>query len=313
MLQKQLDIFFPDQFRHWEAIRINYQKLKRVKSRTCQCAGYLLRITCNPERMRSTAARVDIPPSGTGNCFLCESNRPAEQLSLNFADTYSVLVNPYPIFPHHLTIPDKRHVPQSMNEQRLNDMLTLASELPDYTVFYNGPSCGASAPDHFHFQAGDRNFMPLEENCRKKAVLLYRSDRLEIKTLNDYPCPFLLAVSQEKNSLLSYFQRVSELMQQIITQLPEPMMNIHTFYENGTWSLCIFPRRKRRPDQFFEEGNRKILFSPGAVDTAGVLILPREEDYRKISGRDIRNMLAQVSYTPEQFESLKRNLQHLNL
>jgi len=149
------------QLHEWPLVADNYRALQALCMRTIEVGGVSVRLQYNPARIRSTASKVDAVSLSERPCFLCDAHRPVEQLSLPIGGQYKLLVNPYPIFPRHFTLPSVVHTPQAIIG-RFADMLELASLLPEYVIFYNGARCGASAPDHMHFQAGNRGFVPIE-------------------------------------------------------------------------------------------------------------------------------------------------------
>jgi ATP adenylyltransferase/5',5'''-P-1,P-4-tetraphosphate phosphorylase II len=271
-LLQAVNRLFNEQLKNWELAKNNYAALKQVKVRTLDVNGCRYNVQFNPARMISSAAKVDAQSIRERKCFLCAANRPPEQKGILFNGQYTILVNPYPIFPRHLTIPALEHTPQLI-ASRFGDMLDLAQQLAGYTVFYNGPKCGASAPDHFHFQAGNKGFLPIENNREWGNAI-----RIE---------------SENKQDILARFR-------QIYNALPlqpddtEPMLNILAWYGNGKWTVCLFPRKKHRPACYFAEADDNLLISPASVDLGGVLITPLEKDFEKITAEDIGGILAEV-------------------
>ena len=170
--RKPIEKFINDQLSRWHVACDNFRALKDVRTRSLSVGGLEIKAQFNPSRIVSTAADVTDAGLKARKCFLCRENRPAEQISLKFegrkSKKYDILVNPYPILHNHLVIASDRHTDQSI-WKRYVDMLDLAVALGNYTVFYNGPRCGASAPDHFHFQAARRGQMPLE--CDVESML----------------------------------------------------------------------------------------------------------------------------------------------
>jgi hypothetical protein len=134
---------------------------------------------------------------------------------------YQILVNPYPILPQHFTIPSRRHVVQQI-WSHFGTMRHMAWTMPQHIVFYNGPKCGASCPDHMHLQAGLRGIVPIErdwkiyENSLRKIYPLTGeqtasmheagndSDRCGLFLLEGYPCPVFVirSLPSETDSLL---------------------------------------------------------------------------------------------------------------
>ena len=165
-ISRQARKLINDQQNEWELAGKNYAGLKSVKVRTLAFDGFDMLVQFNPERIRSSAAKVDAKSIEARPCFLCQKNLPKEQRGIPVLDKYLILVNPFPIFPEHLTIPHFNHIDQRI-ENKFEEMLEMARLLEDFTIFYNGPKCGASAPDHFHFQAGIKRFMPIERDYKK--------------------------------------------------------------------------------------------------------------------------------------------------
>ena len=196
------------------------------------------------------------------------------QQGIPFMDKYIILCNPFPILQNHLTIPLHSHVPQLIGK-KINDMLSLAELLPDYIVFYNGAKCGASAPDHFHFQAGLKTKILLSSENSLRSCL-----RIEGETKED---------AEEQ------FYYVFDYLKTHQPNEEEPMMNIISFMENNKYIIHVFPRKIHRPWQFSAKGKAQILVSPGAVDMAGMIITPRKEDFDKIERNDIEDIYSQVS------------------
>jgi len=270
--QTSINQLFNEQLSNWELARNNYSSLKQVKVKTLLVDGLEYKVQYNPARIISSAAKVDAQSIGERKCFLCAENRPPEQKGIPFNGRYTILVNPYPIFPRHFTIPSIEHTPQRITSH-WGDMLDLAQQLDDYIVFYNGPKCGASAPDHLHFQAGNKGFLPIEKNRNMRNMICIESDK--------------------KEELLSRIQQVYDAMEQQ-PEDNEPMMNILVWYEAGEWVVCIFPRKKHRPACYYAEGESNLLISPASVDLGGVFITPLEKDFEKITAEDIVKILNEI-------------------
>jgi diadenosine tetraphosphate (Ap4A) HIT family hydrolase len=271
MLKEKINQLFIEQLTEWEQAKNNYNALEQARIKILDVAGHTYKVQYNPARFLSSAA--DCKSVFDRPCFLCAANRSIEQSGVLFKDKYIILINPYPIFPRHFTIAANEHVPQLI-ASRFDDMLDLAQQLDDYVVFYNGPKSGASAPNHFHFQAGNKGFLPIESNPHwRNALRIESADRQE---MND-------RFEQIYNSLPVPSEEV------------EPKMNIITLYENGRWTAFVFPRKKHRPACFSAEGDAQMLITPGAVDMGGVLITPMEKDYHKITAAMIEDILNEVN------------------
>lgn len=302
-LSKQVDELIASQLQSWPLAKANYEGLSTVKVKKIAFGDIDFFVQFNPKRIISSAAKVDAKSIQERKCFLCEANRPKEQASINFLDCYQILVNPFPIFPRHLTIPAKDHEPQEI-DGKIGDMLSVAEALPDFVIFYNGPKCGASAPDHFHFQAGNKGFLPLEKSFSSmKKEAIFENDTSQFGLLSDYPINALYFQSESKDEMENMLYVYLE-----IPELPdgesEPMMNIVAWMEGGKYVVCVFPRRNHRPKCYFEEGDKNILLSPASVDMGGVFITPQEKDFDKISADDLRQIIEDVCVSDHDLKML---------
>lgn len=274
-LQQSVDILFAEQQKEWNQLKTAIEQLGRVRVKEFEWGNNIgVKVQFNPARIASASAKIDKNSIEKRPCFLCADNRPLVQSGIPFLDKYIILANPFPILKNHLTIPIHSHVPQRIGK-KIGDMLALAEQLPDYIVFYNGPKCGASAPDHFHLQAGLK--MPLlltGENELRTCLVIESTVRKEVEDLFDDVYRYLRNRQPEEE---------------------EPMMNLIAFTRNNKYVLHVFPRKVHRPRQFFEEGSRQLLISPGALDMAGLVIAAREEDFDKIKKGDVEDIYSQVS------------------
>jgi hypothetical protein len=296
---------FTTQLRDWELARINYSLLGRVMTRSIAFGQFPIVVQFNPERIRSSAAKVDAKSIEARPCFLCAENRPPEQRGVKVSDKMTILVNPFPIFDRHLTIVSDSHTDQRILPN-FSSMLTLAASLRDYVIFYNGPECGASAPDHFHFQAGNRGFLPIESDFENGGSVTLLADRkgVEIWVWNGYGRGIATLKGRNACRIAEVFAGfyVGLLRQQ--PERPEPMLNILAYSDGDELTVHLIPRRQHRPTQFFAAGDSQILLSPASVDLGGVIITPREEDYRKITGADIADIFSQVSLGDKEITKL---------
>ena len=282
-----------EQLKGWEQARLNYEALTNVESKEFSFGGFVVKVQFNPSRIQSSAAKVDAKSIQERKCFLCPANLPKEQKGIGFEDTYQVLVNPFPIFPQHFTIPTYHHVDQLILN-RYGDMLDLAKCLNAYILFYNGPKCGASAPDHAHFQAGSKGFLPIEKDIQNiDKELVFTSSGIEVYAFKNYLRNGLLIEAEDKTQAVDFFNKLYSLLN-IKEGEKEPMMNIISWYQNSKWFSCILPREKHRPTCFFAEGDHNILISPASVDLGGVFITPLEKDFAKITSQDIQTILKEV-------------------
>lgn len=291
-MQKAVARLIEEQLLHWDLAAKNYAALKLVKSKTLPTPGNTFRVQFNPARIVSSAARVDARSIRERACFLCAENRPPEQKGIPFTAEYLVLVNPFPVFPRHLTIPSTKHTPQGIRN-RMRDMLDLADKLDDYVVFYNGPRCGASAPDHAHFQAGNKGFLPFEKEWTKNRVLLCETKQGALWGIDDSLRSGWVIEGNDRDCADALFSSVYNLLAEFSAE-GEPMLNLLVWHEAGKWIIVVFARKKHRPDCFFAEGEAQLTVSPAAVDLGGVFVIPREKDFEKITPEIIRAILQEV-------------------
>lgn len=283
-----------EQLKNWETAGNNYRALEQVKAKVLDFDTFKIKVQFNPARIVSSAAKVDAKSLKERKCFLCPANLPKEQKGLPFGDEYQILVNPFPIFPKHLTIPVLRHEDQRILS-RFGDMLDLAKALDKFTIFYNGPRCGASAPDHAHFQAGNKGFLPIEKEWKSiEQDIVWMEDGTSLYALKGYLRNVLVIESESKQDAVTLFEKIYGKLE-MKEEETEPMMNMLTWYEDGWWITCVFPRAKHRPACYFAEGDANILLSPASVDMGGVFTTPLEKDFDKITEADVRTILKEVS------------------
>lgn len=315
MLQGKADImedssisrFFNRQLEMWEDARHRFRDLKHVEVRQLSDQ---LKVQFNPARIVSTGAKIDKHTLGERPCFLCERNRPKEQMTKQIDDHFQLLVNPFPILPVHFTIPATKHQPQSIYRHygEMHRLLSLHSEL---MVFYNGPKCGASAPDHLHFQAGTSGVLPLQTNwqrlSRSLTDVISLTDEEKISVLRDFLVPAFVIISKSEDSDEELFHRLYRSMPMRGDE-SEPMMNIIAWRKGDEFISVVIPREKHRPDAYFAEGEAQMMVSPGALDMAGLIITPREEDFSKINLDKATALLCECGISAEKMEAIVSNL-----
>ncbi|MFO7575418.1 MAG: DUF4922 domain-containing protein [Bacteroidales bacterium] len=301
----KVEELFKAQLADWPLARTNYGLLDRVRTRAIDFGRHNVLVQFNPERIRSSAAKVDSRSIEERPCFLCASNRPAEQTGVRFGDDMTILVNPFPIFNRHLTIVSDSHTEQRI-AGHFGQMLEFARALKDFVIFYNGPQCGASAPDHFHYQAGNLGFLPIEKDFESgtAAELFTIWAGTGIWIWRDYGRGIATLRGKNEISLGEVFGSFLERFRLLQPDKPEPMLNILAYVSGDDYIVHLFPRRVHRPSQFFEEGSGMILLSPASVDLGGVVITPREEDFLKLTKDDLEDIFSQVCLRDDQIEKL---------
>jgi len=301
----KIDELFSTQLRDWELAKVNYGQLEKVRTRKIDFGTFEVFVQFNPERIRSSAAKVDSKSIGARPCFLCEKNRLPEQRGVRFENRLTILVNPFPIFSRHLTIPSELHTDQRIRNN-FDTMLSLAKALSSFIIFYNGPQCGASAPDHFHFQAGNQGFIPIEKDFRnrKHSVPLSIESGIEIWQWIRYLRGIITLKGDDRKKLVKAFDRFLDRLSEVQSDKPEPMLNILAGYSSSEWLIHIMPRKQHRPFQFFAAGSDQIVLSPAAVDLGGVIVTPREEDFNKITRSDVEDIFGQVCFNENELSGL---------
>lgn len=308
-----LDKFICDQLSRWPLACANFRALKNVRVKTLDAGGLEVKVQFNPARIVSSAAKVDKESIGARRCFLCHENRPKEQTRMKFegrkGKKYDILVNPYPIFPEHLVIAADRHVPQSIRT-RYVDMLDMSKAYQGYVFFYNGPKCGASAPDHQHFQAAGRGSMPLESDVDMILDSVGRDGHLK------GDCTTLEYVASIQDADLFHYRKFTsgifvlrsrtakssaKLLYRLLDCAPaaegdsEPMFNLFTYCSRGEYRSIVVFRSAHRSHHYFSDGPDHLMMSPGCADMAGLFITPLEEDFDKLDQELLSGLLSEVS------------------
>jgi hypothetical protein len=307
------DYLFDSQLNSWEAMKNNYDALKNVQTKSFWFDGSKLKVQFNPGRIKSTSAEVDEKSVKDRQCFLCVENLPLEQKGIKIRDDFILLCNPFPIFPQHFTISLLNHKPQRISES-FGELLELTKLLsPNYTLVYNGPACGASAPDHLHFQAGTKNFMPIETDIQLLkndfGIILREDELITTSFIDDGLRKIIFIESTDKKEIEKTFQLIYKIYEKLSGVKPEPMMNIISLFDlEFGWSVIIFLRNKHRPDCFYKKDPEKILISPAAIDLGGIVVSPREEDFVRIDKEILNKIFREVSLDQENFSSLAKKL-----
>ena len=311
MLQGKADImedssisrFFNRQLEVWTDARHRFRDLKHVETRQFSDQ---LKLQWNPARIVSTGAKIDKKTLGERPCFLCDKNRPKEQMSKQIDEKFHLLVNPFPILSVHFTIPARKHQPQLIykNYGEMHRFISLHSDL---MVFYNGPKCGASAPDHLHFQAGTNGILPLQTNwqrlSRNLTDIISLNDEEKISVVRDFIVPAFVIISKSAESDEALFRRLYKAMPQRGDET-EPMMNIISWRKGEEFISVVIPREKHRPEAYFAEGDAQFVVSPGALDMSGLIITPREEDFRKLTEEKALSLLQECGVSEEKMNAI---------
>jgi len=295
------------QKKNWPALTAGYAALEAARLREIDGDGWCVKAQFNPRRIVSSGANLDPESIRRRPCFLCPENLPPEQESIRYREEYLILCNPAPIFPDHWTIANVRHLPQSLPDH-LPVLLQLAADFgPQTTVFYNGPRCGASAPDHLHFQAAPAGRMPVEGEVidPRKRTGARRLWGVEISRTAGLGRGILVIEGKEEGSVAAAAGEViGALGRSTSSDGGEPLLNILCARTGEGWRLILFPRRKHRPDAYFRKGGKRRLISPGAVDMGGIIITPREEDFLALTPDLVQGIFREVAFDDAAVEGL---------
>jgi DNA-binding Lrp family transcriptional regulator len=249
----------------------------------------------NPARIVSTAAKVDAASIKARPCFLCAENLPAEEHGVAFGDDYVVLCNPFPVLPDHLVISARTHTPQAIHGN-FGALLDLAEGLgEEFFALYNGPACGASAPDHLHFQVCSRERLPITrdvETWERRYIL--RREECEVFTLPGYRINALIARSRSREALIERFEQALSRLAAVTEATAEPLLNLVVTHDAQGWTVYLYPRSKHRPACYFAEGERKLTISPAGIDLSGVVVVPDPQHFARVTAHDIEAIYAEV-------------------
>ncbi len=269
---------FTRQAAAWPLLAKGLAGLAQARTKTLRVGSADVALRHIPHRLQSTTARVDAVSIGARPCFLCLENLPPEQRGVAVGDEWVALCNPFPILEGHLTIVHRQHVPQRL-AGRIAALLGLARELPACFVIYNGPECGASAPDHLHFQAASRALLPIEADTRDREGLV------------EHPSRPIVLRDDSRDRLVARVERLLAALAEASGRPAEPLVNLAALHSAGCFTVFVFVRRKHRPAAF-ERG--ELLLSPAAIDLSGVLVAPREADYQRLDGATVAAVFDEV-------------------
>jgi hypothetical protein len=293
-LPQQIDTLFKEQGRSWPRLARGVEGLAQAQTRQVRIDWFDVYVRHIPHRVVSTTAAVDRESIAKRPCFLCAGNLDPEERGIEFSRDYTIYCNPFPIVNHHLTIVHREHGIQHIAGE-VGAMLDIAAGLPGYFVIYNGPECGASAPDHMHFQAGLRDLFPIEKDTATVRGLMVPRYARNVFVFRDTD-PLRLA---------GQIERTVEALSRVTHKHPEPLVNIAVFYEHERWTAYVFPRGKHRPQVFY---SGELTVSPASIDLCGIFVVPLERDFSRITGEDIASIFREVTLPDDVFEEVAAKL-----
>ena len=290
---EEIEQLFRSQLRVWPRLQRGVEGLAQAQTRPVRIDWFDVFIRHIPHRVTSTTAAVDRESIAKRPCFLC--NLDPEEEGIEFVDDFTIYFNPFPIVERHLTIVHREHTLQRI-EGQFGNMLDIAAALPGYFVIYNGPECGASAPDHMHFQAGLRTLFPIEKDTA----------RLNGLTVPGYARNVLLFRGTDRSKLIDRVDRAIESLAQVTGKRPEPLINIAVFFEEKQWTSYLLPRGKHRPAVFH---TGELTVSPATIDLCGIFVVPLAKDFERINSQSIAAIFREVTLPDEQFRDVAATLE----
>ena len=289
--------FLFEQKESWYDLRAGYESLKDTKERDLDCNGFSVRLQFNPGRMRSSTADVADEKITERPCFLCLHNLPKEQKGILYQSQLLILCNPMPVFSPHFTLSHLEHRRQSISEY-IEAFLQLAHVFgPGWVILYNGPKCGASAPDHLHFQAIPSGQLPIEKEWRKdkRSALKKKMDGVLIYQGKDLGRAVIILEGSDPRAVSNVFRRFLTGLKRVLLLNEEPMVNMIGIQNKKNWRLVVFPRQKHRPQIYYNEGLARVVVSPGSIDMGGLLITPIEKDFERLDSFAVESIYREVS------------------
>ncbi len=305
-----IEMMYDRQLPSWQLAGDNYTALDRMLVRKVIVNDCDMIIQFNP--CRTTSVTANINKSHERPCFLCNENLPAEQLRMPLEINYQILVNPYPLFKHHYTIASTIHTPQRISG-RVSDMLRLSKCFAPYTLFYNGPYSGASAPMHMHFQMAEEGYMPVEKQWKHATRHeVMKCNHSYLGYIEELLRPIFVIEGETMEEIEVLFDRVYKALSQLSfnKECDEPMMNLFARWEDNHYVLLIFPRSQHRPDCYYANDNTRHLISPGSVEMGGVFITINEHDYTTLSPEIISQIYSEVTPSQEDILNLLTHIKY---
>ncbi len=292
---REVEELFQRQLRTWPRLARGIEGLAQAETRPVHIDWFDVYVRHIPHRVVSTTAAVDRESVAKRPCFLCARNLDPEEEGIPFGADFTIYCNPFPIVDRHLTVVYQEHSVQQIANQ-FGNMLDITAALPGYFVIYNGPECGASAPDHMHFQAGSRTLFPIEKETAGLAGI----------TVPGYARTVFLLRERDRWTLIDRMYRAIELLAEVTGKRPEPLINIAAFYEEKQWTVFLFPRQKHRPAVFH---TGELTVSPASIDLCGIFVVPLPKDFERITAGMISEIFREVTLPEDQVGEIAARLE----
>ena len=286
-----------EQKKVWDDLREGCESLEHAKERALSYREFTVRLQHNPRRMKSSLAGVAEKNISDRPCFLCLDHLPEAQKGILYKKEYLILCNPMPVLSSQITISHLDHRPQAISEHMDAFFHLMADFGPGWVILYNGPRCGASAPNHHHFHAARSGEMPIEKEIqeKKRLVLMKKVDRALLYRVKNVGRETLILEGDDPVAVGHLLMDYLHSLKKVLSMDEEPMINIAGFYGKKKWRLTLFPRQKHRPDAFFKEGDDRIVVSPGVIEMGGLLVTPIGRDFERLDKATVESIYEEVS------------------
>ena len=292
-----------EQKKNWPAAAAGYESLRCVREREITCRGFSVRVQYNPARIKSTLADVGERDVSRRACFLCPANLPEGQKCILYREEYLILCNPMPVFSSHFTISHLGHRPQGL----AGAVVALFQLMSDFgqgaSILYNGPACGASAPDHLHFQAAPSGLMPIEkEICARQRLLRRRPGGVSVIQPEGIGRAVVILDGAGPAAVGDALQELVKALGGVPPTDRSPMINLICLRQGRGYTVLLFPRAKHRPDAFYLKGDDRLAISPAVVEMGGIMVTPIEKDFERLDAPSVERIYSEVSLPQEVVE-----------
>lgn len=318
-----VNVFFNWQVSNWQFAKDNYTALKSIKTKRFDFSGTSVIVQYNPHRIGSALALIDDESIANRKCFLCDENLHAEQTGIKLTSNYTLLVNPFPIISQHFTAKFNTHLPQKISENFIEILLGAKTLGNLYFLLYNGPEAGASVPEHRHFQGGAKNCFPIVSNLIQAIAGMTGSNYAPvINQINELNNAKVFSVQDELRNYFvitgtnitaieKLFFRLFDILTKLFPSNKETKLNLISAVERETHYLIVFPRAKHRPSFYYKKNEERLIVSPATLDFGGIIVLPREEDFNKISKQNIKDIFSEVGVNGNDFKQIISDMKKL--
>ncbi len=294
-LPAAIESLFDQQRATWPMLRDGERSLAAMPTRVLRTGRAMLVAQANVRRSASTFAKTDAQSIAQRPCFLCERNLPAAERAIAFGDLV-LMPNPFPAIDEHLTIASREHVAQRF-VGRIDALHTLVHAVGDTRfLLYNGPRCGASAPDHFHFQCGHIAAVPIffhpDIDQGEGVSVLVAGGRTALRVRH-----------RDAASATASVAACLDALRALEPAEDEPMVNVLAVRRAGHYVTLLFPRFKHRPTGFSAPDN-PLAISPAALEMAGIIVISNPDQFDRVDAAAVETVFAEVCVPPDKLVEL---------